>query len=135
MNYKLLASEFKLEPKALIAYRTFSFTLPTNKKTCVAEGKYIIGEATMIPASLSFKLSVAKKTLFSFYWIDKNLPVDTTGDNSVDRTGDFTDSIKKRAKKLDKKDVKMIIDAFENDFQDIFKTYIMAKAKVLGQKK
>ena len=92
-------------------------------------------EETMVIATMNFKLRVGKKEILSFYWMIDTLQVDTTGDNSVDRTSDFPQSIRKRAKHLDKKDVKMIIDAFENDFQDIFKTYIMAKAKVLGQKK
>lgn len=135
MNYKLLRSEFKLEPKVLIAYRTFSFTLPSNKKTCIAEGKYIIEEETMVIATMSFKLRVGKKEILSFYWMIDTLQVDTTGDNSVDRCGDFPQAIRKRGKHLDKKDVKMIIDAFENDFQELFKAYIMEKAKKFKDKK
>ena len=129
MNYRLLDYTFEFRPKVIIAQRIFSFTLPGLNKTVVAHGKYIIEEPTLIVGSMNFRLDMDNLPLISFDWIHKKLPINTSRDKSIDRSMDFTETIKKRTKGWEKKDTKAIIDAFEHDIQEVYKNYLAVKAK------
>ena len=137
MNYTLIKSKLKPEiNNCFSGYRTFSFTLPSNKKDCVAEGKTIINGNTMEVFSLNYRITLPNKKYIFIDWITPTINVDASKEKfPVDRSEDFVDTIRKRTKKFDKKDTKRIIDAFEHDYTELFKDIVMAMYKQKSKKK
>ena len=134
-NYKLLDSYIDFQGRVTIGYRTFSFTLPSSKKTCVAKGKWFLAGDLMEISGIDFVLSVGKKQIGAINWVSPKVPLDTSKLKEIDRTQGYTKGITKCLKKWKKSDITMTIKAFDTDWQEIYDRFWKAKEEVFGKEK
>ena len=113
MNYKIIDSIYTPKGKTIVVDNAFSFTLPSIKKTCVAKGRCQLIAETLDIGAMDYDLTVNKKKVLHLNWFPKAFPVDTSYDKDIDRSATFSGCIRKKTKGWDKRDVKMIIDAFD----------------------
>ena len=113
MNYKHIDSIYTPKGKIIVVDNAFSFTLPGIKKTCVAKGRCQLITDTLDIGSMDYDLYVGKKKILHLNWFPKDFVLDTSYDKDIDRSATFAGCIRKKTKGWDKRDVKMIIDAFD----------------------
>lgn len=121
MDYLLLKSKVRFNGVAIIAERAYMFALPSNKKDCVVNGMFIANAESRDFGSFKFNAYVGKQKIMSTDWLSPDIT--TINLKRADRTPDWKEYIKKKSKKFDPKDVKMLIKAIQHDLKEVLKIW------------